>query len=558
MDIYKTDQSFPLTFNDITKLCTDLVLVDPVGRPSNFQWHRFQLVEIAKLLDILIIDEWTGQVKSRCNLGNDIKEKQKEIPDYSPDIPDNLQRYGLIPQKSTELLMANLGGIPSQPLEFQPGGIDVIFTDQTKYVYQEPTESKSLLSPGRDGAPRGLNPIITTMESRRQNSNICFSGGPLWFDNKCYLDSVIMILFQPSPTNLIRTLIVDRLHQFVGNLDNQPESDVVHELLLLDEKFQNYEILHLRNLTRLLQRVKHLSLSDYYTTNLPQDSQEALHNLLDVIQLDYRPANIYQEWQVSMPMEGMGDESCTGYGPNNNHLLEPDILYDDITRSQHWEYNDIDHGIIIQQIPIGSLDFNDTDNIQLSELLNYQVDKPLPDDFVKTSQGWSYHPDSKTFNYVDSEGNNYVIVPEETHLDDEVYYYIGDDKLTSDITITTGLEIGTTKYKRQIIQYQIKQANFLIMNLSRGKATNEPIINYTIRPDQTIQLENRMLRLQSLVCYAGNINNGHYYSYYRCNDIWFKYNDIGCDIEQVGDYDTLVGKKDVTQQGCIFMYQPDE
>ena len=35
-------------------------------------------------------------------------------------------------------------------------------------------------------------------------------------------------------------------------------------------------------------------------------------------------------------------------------------------------------------------------------------------------------------------------------------------------------------------------------------------------------------------------NDGHYFGYYLCNDIWYKYNDLGPTLKEIGNYDTLL------------------
>jgi hypothetical protein len=561
MDIYQSEITFPLTFNQITKLCSDIVLIDPNGQPSNFQWHRFQLVEIAKLLEIPYTDNWTGHLRSRTDLGYAIQEKLTIRVNDTLHIPDKLKTYGLIPQKTTEYSISNIGGIPKQALDFHPTGTDVIFTEQNTYVYREPpsTLTDTTVKPDRLPHVTSVNKIAILQQTRQRDQNICVSGGPLWFNNKCYLDSVIMVLFQPSPTNLTRNLILERIPQSITEISNDNEINVLRELVTLDEKFQNYQILPLRKLTQLLGRINRLSLSEYYTTNRPQDAQDALLNILEILHLPYYPANIHQEWYTYESSEGMDNITITANGPNDNHLLDPDMLYNHVIQSKHLEYTQIDSSIILHTVPIESLLTEETpETVSLSNFLVYQIDTEIPDEFVKTNHGWDYHSETQIFQYTDSDSNQYNIVPDEIHEENKVYYYVGDDKPTSDYVITTGLEIGNSKYERHIIQYGVTNANFLVMSLSRGKAIGRPVIDHKIIPDQTIRLENRTVELQSMICYAGNINNGHYYSYYRCGDIWFKYNDIGCEIQEIGDYASLTRRLDVCELGYIFIYQPGQ
>ena len=113
-----TENSFLLTINQITKLCTDRILLEPSGQVSDNQWHRFQLVEVANLLGIESTDKITGQLRSRVDLGRKITHQLKASSEALQTAPTSqLVKYGLMAQKTTQAHTSNIGGTPNLPLQ---------------------------------------------------------------------------------------------------------------------------------------------------------------------------------------------------------------------------------------------------------------------------------------------------------------------------------------------------------------------------------------------------------------------------------------------------------
>lgn len=539
MALQQIDTSLLVTFNKITKLCTDKILLEPDGSPANVQWHRFQLVKMAKILGVDTTDSITGATKGRVELGKVINEYLLLNPEVAQHLylEPEYQQYGLVPQKTTVDSSNNLGGNPGAKLRLTHGGIDLEFIPD-----ESPTLSK----------------IQRKVKERRSDDKVCVRGGPLWFENKCYLDCLIMVLLQSDPNNNFRNIFLDKLREVVDTSGISPEGRVAAEILKLDQEFIDYQIKPLTTLTKLLGQVKKLSLAEVYTTNTPQDSKEALSNLLTVAGLNYQDANIYDEWYAATLDGDISSENTSGYG---TQLTDPESHYQETIQSANWEYKPDETCLILQDIPLKAiLDHVQPTPVEFStrDLLNIQIDSELPEDFVKTEKNWDYHPGDKTFTYTDSTGEVYVVSADEYMLDDEIYYYTGEDNIiTSDGIINVADQLGTTKFSRHIIRHQISHPDFLIMAVRREIGVGEPILTNVITPiDTIVTTGGKSLSLHATVCYQGHINNGHYYSYYQCDGSWYQYNDVECEITKIGSHDQLVSREDVLTQSCILFYQP--
>jgi len=539
MALQQIDTSLLVTFNKITKLCTDKILLEPDGSPANVQWHRFQLVKIAKILGVDTTDSITGATKGRVELGKVINEYLLQNPGITQHLylEPEYQQYGLVPQKTTVDSSNNLGGNPGAKLRLTHGGIDLEFIPDSSPI---------------------LSKIHRKVKERRSDDKVCVRGGPLWFENKCYLDCLIMVLLQSNPNNSFRNIFLGNLREVVDTTGISPEGRVATEILKLDQEFKDYQIKPLTTLTKLLGQVKKLSLAEVYTTNTPQDSKEALSNLLTVAGLNYKDANIYDEWYAATLDGDISSDNTSGYGPQ---LPDPESHYQDTIHSVNWEYKPEETCLILRDIPLKAiLDHvhSTPEEFSTVDLLNIQIDSELPDDFVKTKTNWDYHSGDKTFTYTDSNGEMYVVSEDEYMLEDEIYYYIGEDNIiTSNGSINTAEELGTTKFSRHIVRHQITHPDFLIMTVRREIGVGEPILTNVITPmDTMVTTEGTTLSLQAIVCYQGHINNGHYYSYYQCDDSWYQYNDVGCEITKIGSHAQLVSRVDVRTQSCILFYQP--
>lgn len=113
-----------------------------------------------------------------------------------------------------------------------------------------------------------------------------------------------------------------------------------------------------------------------------------------------------------------------------------------------------------------------------------------------------------------------------------------------------------TYYNRQITYTTLIDTPYLIFSLQRINSITNNIINTEIIPTQKITLESgRILYLNSIILYIGDVNSGHYITYFRYNKKWYTYDDIGAKISIIGNYFKMLSKTpSVKNKGVLYFY----
>ena len=111
-------------------------------------------------------------------------------------------------------------------------------------------------------------------------------------------------------------------------------------------------------------------------------------------------------------------------------------------------------------------------------------------------------------------------------------------------------------YNRQITYSSLIDTSYLIFWLQRANPINNDIIMTEIIPTQKITLESRrILYLNAIILHIGTIKIGHYISYFRFNDKWYVYDDIGANISIIGNYFKMLQKTpSVKTNGVLYFY----
>ena len=73
-----------------------------------------------------------------------------------------------------------------------------------------------------------------------------------------------------------------------------------------------------------------------------------------------------------------------------------------------------------------------------------------------------------------------------------------------------------------------------------------------ITPDKTITLgSGKILNFTSVIIYQGSGRTGHYWCYFKCNEQWYHYNDIGGQLNKIDDVYKI---DEVYTQGSLYFY----
>lgn len=81
-------------------------------------------------------------------------------------------------------------------------------------------------------------------------------------------------------------------------------------------------------------------------------------------------------------------------------------------------------------------------------------------------------------------------------------------------------------------------------------------VSLKIKPDENVKIGNIDLELSSIIIHQGGTSGGHYVSYFKCNDMWFFYDDTSSRrmITLIGSYENLINIKHVLTNGTLFFY----
>ena len=113
------------------------------------------------------------------------------------------------------------------------------------------------------------------------------------------------------------------------------------------------------------------------------------------------------------------------------------------------------------------------------------------------------------------------------------------------------------EYIRRITIEKIVEINsdIYIFVIGRADPVYNKILDNIVVPDNEITIDDKKFGLYSVIVYTGDIERGHYYSYFVYNNIWYKYNDIASYFDKIGTYKKLLEETSVNTDGVIHFYR---
>lgn len=122
-----------------------------------------------------------------------------------------------------------------------------------------------------------------------------------------------------------------------------------------------------------------------------------------------------------------------------------------------------------------------------------------------------------------------------------IYYFLkqftDSGKLCDDNKFRYKTSSKTIYYSRTFSYMTVMDSPYIIFWAQRADPINNSVIKTIITPTQQITLNsNRILHLNSIILHMGNINGGHYITYFRHNLKWYIYDDINPNILYIGNY----------------------
>lgn len=488
-----------LTFNKVTKICCNHILLTPDEKISKLQWFNFQLEAMCKILKIDSLDMITNTRFNNEILGNLIRKKigNKQQFKLSTKNYEFFLNFGLIPRKYLSLPEYNLHLSDSKnEVIYDINNLSELLKDVMNYGLPEeefPGNHKNELSELPDISKSSQNKISLKEKSYSfTEDNDCLRGHLSNLDaTRCYMDTILFMVLKLTKENFLSKTINDIIHGLndyslidnimieLNNSDNQFTLKLFIDSLEDDNIFkpkgQNDVYAFLRWLfTDYLTCIFNYQfnrVNKFYFNYVGNIENEYSHHLLDL-------GNITE--QFSIP---------------NNEIVEKMIETNFKTKVLFDEPS-----FILTEI-INFLPFIDQDNnpVKLENLLKYQI-----------------------------------ISQEKENL------YQVDDK----------------SYNTLIEQIIIDDCDILLINIQRSRGNLEPIEEHQVIPPKYIHLNNQKLIFTSVVCFQGSENNGHYVLYFICNDKWYMYNDIADKkVNYVTDnYDSLIKETQIKTHGVIFLY----
>lgn len=529
------------TFNDITKFYGSKIILDPSGNVSNYQWHTFQLLKIAEMYQSKTKDDITKCTLSRIQLINNINNKRKVIK--TPTIAQNqsdLVKLGLIPKKDTINLINNLGGLPKQPLILNKYKTDVVFKKDNYYQYV----SNKIRKPKSQPISQPIKP-----------NPDCIKGVIKYHQNKCYMDTILQLLLVNTPENSMRKILLDSLNKNQQIFKSSTkEAKLSKQMKNLSKSLDDGKIINSRVIVNALRAF--VPKTHHFVNNVPSDTNEFLMFLLDSLKImtsSYNEVSYYYAKNKIDPGNSITTISNTTLGLQNIKSNFYGVKEKLFRKKSSTKISLLEPAISVVSLPI----INDSN---ISDLLAWQeesgpLEKP-PYYLILTNENWSYHINK------DSVGEFYQLVDEKTKINQLILSPVKTPELELDrdnqLFKYKGETIASYGFRYKIDRFSVNQANVLIIPLNRQifGVERDSIKTTSIIPEQMISLSGDELRLFNIICY-GDGGVGHYFGYYLCNGLWYKYDDNATNnIILIGDYDTLISVEVewVKKRSCTLFY----
>lgn len=325
-------------------------------------------------------------------------------------------------------------------------------------------------------------------------------------NNSCYLDSLFVALFHHDNIfiqNAIFKNEINKGNKDLENIANKILDELINIYNLIANTLEEKEVQICVNIRKLFNNYK-----DLYMKLYPKNTSFAYINY----ERDQtEPVEILNILTIIFNFNSIVKLNTSKWGTNYN--IEPDI------------------NSIIKNKPINSKKHEETftQYIHYNDLLG-----------------------KKLINIKDF----FPVRTDITHFEKEEYFWRPDDKDPS------------IKYSTKIEQIEIIDTSLLFIHIKRliknnenGYGDEEEILNDTIKldtkviPEKKIILKSgKILKLYSIIIQNGINIEGHYICLYNCNDVWYKYDDIGPKIDKIGTINDIINHDTYLKNCTDFLY----
>lgn len=380
-----------------------------------------------------------------------------------------------------------------------------------------PTKSKTKKTPPKTKKKK-VSPSKTSLPSVVNLDELRL---PKWYDNSCFLDSVLVcLLLRPNPY-LINRLLNKPLIPYVLAPGDNTEEELRTRTMSLNgscsvEARENIRE-QLRNIFQYIHNnIDNDKLIDRKSrtgTVLPRRVRNFRESLSECVLPTYESftgsgiaeANEFLKYILSM----FPDEDS----PN---LVEQVFYTNDVTT----EINSID------------------------DIINLEGDTCTEGENLQTTDVYFFVSPSDLYN-----------AGEETNLSEFL-----ESKEDSIVSEGSDYLCNEEKYLRAIKFRKFQEERYIIFDLSR--TIGGEFLDVNIVPDEEIELSNgKKFKFVSAVYRIPGMTGTHFTSYVLVNDVWHFYNDNPSGrepiFEEVGDYDDLLEYSDEEIKNCVmYFYEP--
>ena len=528
-----------LTVNKITKLVCNEVLLNTDGSISNFQWHYFQLKKICETINptISMVEDITKIPLSNIQIGEKIK-KALESEDYTITISTNLKKYGLTPLKLT--LNDMLGGTPKYPLIYNQQKGKIIFNLENEYLFSnEDTEVK-----------KGS---ISSLENIKDD--ICIKGRLKNFNNTCFMNSILTILFYNIENNKIRQYFLDNLRKNINTSENRIKQKLSQELLNIDERLNTGDIFKATNLVTIFSKIDSFKK---YSISRPSDIIEFLIDLFTYLDINYIPYNQRNE-----------------YISNTDISIDfPSLIYSKSSQKIRKQETKLSKILKLKTLTTKSYPLQETqllfletnfdlnliteESININELFNFFTFNKLVSD---ESKKYGIIITEPNWNKIGFDKENKPIFETKNEIGEIIKYQYPEysiSKKKKKFTVPTTKETIAYYNVNKKIEFQYaNNGNFIIIGLNRI-SHQETFLEKKIIPDDQIKSNNKYLQLYGIICYQDkSITKDHFVSFLSCGGSYYEYNDLAeTTIKLIGEYNDLLSYQDglISRSAVLLIY----
>ena len=559
-----------LKYNNIIKIYSNKILLDSNNNISNYQWHLFQLQQMCNLFvpPLKIYDLKNGKDLTRNELGDLIKLTLEDDSNGFLEDDDILKKYGLISKLDSDNLDDILGGKPEKLLSIDRYNRIVFDPTNNSYIYSNERYA-DVLEENND-KDKDIADDISRLDD-------CETGRFINFQSKCYMDTVLLLLLIPIDSNKIGDIIIDKCKQITRqSLTSENLKLICNEIINIKNRLDNLEHFKLTNLVDIFKdnhTMKQFA-EQFNPELLADDPIMFLISLFDILDITTESYTSSTTSYITTP------DRISNYGSSPTDLVNINSN-PNIDRTSNYDTND---KIVFNpySIPLSLIDLKDG-AIDIQSLLCYQNNELITrsemfnNTYKRIITSGDYdilHDLNKLKKFQKLKHIDISKLDNKTHpifidTTNEILYTIDNsnqeyryiiDATDNCIKTNKGDILAYINLINNVESVSITSAKYLILPISRtqtkpdnrsglielSRAGHERIyFNYrSVLPNEILKLERNRedLNLYAIITYApGGI--GHYFGFYKCNDNWYKYNDVGGSIVKIGSFNDLIDFK---------------